>query len=221
MGTEQRKPAPAPSRPAPQAKPKPSQPNLTTRPKSLAELFKVAASLPRTEAIQYLQRNRHPSLITIGRYVLDPHIEFGVSPPPSYKPAVLPEQSLSLYQEVRRLYVFCNDPQRKSSLENDPAKRQRRFEDLLYALLADEAELLCQIVKKSLPIDHTILLDAYDELKHADEILMDRRINATTLATDAVRDAVSEYGRNIKQIEGKIAELKTRIGLHPVRLTVS
>jgi hypothetical protein len=111
------------------------------RPESLAALFRIAASWARTDSVEYLCRNRHAALLTICRYVLNLEIQFNVTAPAYYRPASLPEHSLSLYQESRRLYLFCNDPQRPSPLANDPAKRQRRFEDMLNALLADEAEL--------------------------------------------------------------------------------
>jgi hypothetical protein len=195
-----------PPKPAPAPK-KPEQPNLITRPDSLAELFRVAASLPRAEVVAYLQRNRHPALIMIGRYVLDPAIQFGVVPPQDYRPSLLPQESLSLYQEARRLYTFATDPQRPSPIRNDPGKMQELFEDMLRGLLADEAALLIEIVRKQLPIDHTILLDAFDELKHCDELAMDRRANATTYAQDNLRNVMTETTKSIKQLDLHIREL--------------
>jgi hypothetical protein len=87
------------------------KPNLQTRPDSLAKLFEVAASLPRAEAVQYLRRNRHASILQIGRYILDPDIVFAVQVPAGFKPSMMADLSLSLYQEAaRRLYLFCDDP---------------------------------------------------------------------------------------------------------------
>jgi len=221
MGRERKYVKPTPKHtPQPKAEPKP---NLHTRPDSLAKLFEVAASLPRTQAVQYLAKNKHAAVLQIGRCVLDPNIEFTVTVPAKYQPAMLSDQSLSLYQETRRLYLFCTDPQRESPLQNDPVKCQRRFEDMLHSLLADEASLLCQIVQKRLPIDATLLLDAYPELRHLETVNVNR---PSTIATDHFRremhegrEALEAINRQIQETEETLANLhaqKNRIlqGIH-------
>jgi hypothetical protein len=188
-----------------------TNPNLQTRPESLAQLFLIAASLPRDQAVEYLRKNRHPGIVQIGRYVLDPSIQFRVNADCLYTSAQMPQQSLSLYQEVRRLYLFCNDPSRPSPIQNDPEKMQRRFEDMLAGLLADEAALLVQIVQKKLPFDPTILPEAYPELQPNSEAAAKERSdaprrNATRFASDNLTKTMGEAQARIKEIDAKIQD---------------
>jgi hypothetical protein len=188
-----------------------ANPNLQTRPESLAQLFSVAASLPRDQAVEYLRKNRHPAILQVGRYILDPSIQFRVSANCLYTSAQMPQQSLSLYQEVRRLYLFCNDPSRLSPIQNDPEKMQGRFEDMLAGLLADEAGLLVQIVQKQLPFDPTILLEVYPELQPDSEAAVKEksdapRRNATRFATDNLTKTVGEAQARIKEIDARLRD---------------
>jgi hypothetical protein len=183
----------------PKAQPKP---NLQTRPDSLAKLFEVAASLPRAESIQYLRRNRHAAILQIGRYILDPDIVFAVQVPADFQPSIKADQSLSLYQEAaRRLYIFATDPQRPSPLANDPQKRQRRFEDMLASLLADEAALLTQIVQKKLPLDVALLVEAFPELQQY------KTLNVNTPSTKAA----DHFRHEMKQAHVELEDTNRRL----------
>src|SRR2546421_12996941 len=94
--------------------PKPSK----TRPATIAQLFDEVAKLTDEDAVLHLRRNDHPNFRTILRYFLDERIEFQVEAV-DYDINNW-EEAPTLFQEANRLYLFCSDPLRPSTIADKP-----------------------------------------------------------------------------------------------------
>jgi len=62
------------------------------------------------------------------------------------------EEAPTLYQEANRLYLFCNDPLRPSTVADNPEKRQNLFSDFLSALAPAEIKVVVGLLDKMTPL---------------------------------------------------------------------
>jgi hypothetical protein len=115
----------------------------------LGEILEHASTLKtRKDRVDYLLKNDSKSLRDIIQYALHPAITWDLpegSPP--YKPCVFLDQEGMLYQEIRRLYLFCNG--KGSHL---PMLRlESLFVQILESIAPKDAELLLLVKERKLP----------------------------------------------------------------------
>jgi hypothetical protein len=192
--------------------PKPQQhPNFTTtRPQSLAQLFSICAELEsREDQIAFLNLNKHSSLRLAAEYALNPNIKFLVNPAECSFLPYDPAQSLTLWQEMKRYYLFVesNPFTRPNPIANNPEKMKQKFEDLCSSLLEDDRQLAIQILRKQVPLpDPTILFDVYPDLKTGVDVEEDQRKHARLYAENNLQGVVKESQARIRGIDESIRQ---------------
>lgn len=115
------------------------------------EEFERAES--RTDKIAVLRKYWHPKLQEFLEYAFNPNIQFDVTPPKTWRPAIEPPGLNVTYLdlEIPKLYRFIKDhPHRPGGLE--PEKQTKLLKVVLESLHPSESELLLKLIKKNLGV---------------------------------------------------------------------
>lgn len=133
--------------------------------KTVYETINDIAKLPtKKDRVEALQQDNNPTIKTILKYCFDPSVKWllpkGEVP---YKPNKNSDQRNMLYSRARELYLFVEG--------GNPNLRQMRREELFINLLESidekDAELICAIKDKEMPMKGytlKVVMDAFPDL---------------------------------------------------------
>lgn len=133
--------------------------------KTVYETINDIAELPtKKDRVEALQKDNNPTIKTILKYCFDPSVKWllpkGEVP---YKPNKNSDQRNMLYSRARELYLFVEG--------GNPNLRQMRREELFINLLESidekDAELICAIKDKEMPMKGytlKVVMDAFPDL---------------------------------------------------------
>lgn len=115
----------------------------------LGEILENASKLKtRKDRVEYLQKHDSRPLRDLIQYALHPAITWDLPEGnPPYKPCEYLDQEGMLYQEMKRLYLFCNG---KGS-HVPPLRLESLFCQILESIAPKDAELLLLVKERKLP----------------------------------------------------------------------
>lgn len=126
--------------------------------KSIATVIREADQMETIEEkVRHLQKYDAPPVRAILCMALDPEVVWDL---PNVRPPFNPnelkiDQESMLYNEMRRMYLFLKGPNKIFGNEFNPnvtsVRREQLFIQLLEALQADDAELVCCALEKTTP----------------------------------------------------------------------
>lgn len=111
------------------------------------------------DKVEFLRTHNSPSLRKLLRYAIDPEIIFNEYGDPQYRPNMDDGCETLLYNRIRLIYLFRNDPNRP--VKQDIANRV--LVEVLEEIDHRDAELLLLVIKKKLPkgLTKQIVLQAF------------------------------------------------------------
>jgi hypothetical protein len=148
------------------------------------------------DAVTLLKMNASPGVKVWVRSVIDPDIVWRVDANVNWEPCQFEESRGALWENLRRLYLFCDFPGIPSPLANVPGKKLcRKWGDFLSEHSQSEAEILLMASEKRLPFHPDIALEAFPELLGPVDQNELQRQNARRLAEREVGRLLGERNR--------------------------
>src|SRR6266705_1074946 len=147
--------------------------NLTTlprtRPNSVAEMCALISEFERQEryadAVALVKMNASPGVKVWLRSVIDANIAWRVDTNVDWEPCQFEESRGALWENLRKIYLWCDFPRIPSPLANVPKEKlYRKWGDFLSEHTAGEASILLMACAKRLSFHPDIALEAFPEL---------------------------------------------------------
>jgi hypothetical protein len=131
--------------------------------KSISEILKEVSEAKKEKKVELLRQNDSQPMRAILAHALDPSIKWMLPEgAPPYKPNEALDQHNRLYQEARKLYIFC-DP----NLSLPKVKREALFIELLESIDPEDAKLILAAKEKKIPykgITSKLVQEAFPDL---------------------------------------------------------
>src|SRR5216684_1009227 len=171
-----------------------------TRPNSVANMVSLISEFERREryadAVALLKMNASPGVKVWLRSVIDPGIEWRVDANVDWEPCQFEESRGALWENLRKLYLWCDFPGIPSPLANVPKEKlYRKWGDFLSEHAAGEATILLMACDKRLPFHPDIAMEAFPELLGPVDQSELQRQNARRLAEREVGRLLAEKTR--------------------------
>jgi hypothetical protein len=148
------------------------------------------------EAVTLLKMNASPGLKIWLRAVIDPDITWRVDANVDWEPCQFEESRGALWENLRRLYLWCDFSGIPSPLANVPEQKMcRKWGDFLSEHTAAEASILLMACEKRLPFRADIAMEAFPELLGPVDQSELQRQNARRLAEREVGRLLAEKTR--------------------------
>src|SRR5260370_12660461 len=191
-----------------------------TRPKSVAEMCALISEFERQEryadAVALLKMNASPGVKVWLRSVIDPNIALRVDTNVDWEPCQFEESRGALWENLRKIYLWCDFPGIPSPLANVPKQKlYRKWSDFLSEHSAGEASILLMACEKRLPFHPDIALETFPELLGPVDRSELQRQNARRLAEREVGRLLAEKTRleNLTESEVQATQiLKNKTG---------
>lgn len=180
------------------------------RPRSVSEMCSLLSEFEKQEryadAATLLKMNASQGVKVWLRSVIDPNIAWRVDANVDWEPCQAEESRGALWENLRKIYLWCDFPGIPSPLANVPEQKlYRKWGDFLSEHSAAEASILLMACEKRLPFHRDIALEAFPELLAPVDQSELQRQNARRLAEREVGRLIAEKARLENLTESEVA----------------